>query len=132
LATTITVRGKLDEVRERLAAISGVINYRKTVGWAILQSDEDWLYVTHPELAVTDVCDVCKSHEGRVFSGDEVLSTFPYYYYSPLAPFLIYPRTHMPDLSKFANEPCHCEMTWLNALETIERRLHLEKQAAVL
>lgn len=98
-------------------------------GWPIFQDDEEWLYVTRPDLG--EVCPVCAAYSGMIFSGSQVPITFPYNQLWDTELYIVLPRTHMPDLSLFSNEPCHCELYLQNAAETMERRLHEEKLAVV-
>lgn len=122
--------GSIDVLITSMGNIKAVINGRQLTGWSIGHESERWLYVTFPERAVTDVCPVCDELSQRVFSGDELTLMFPYHEY--IGDSIILPRTHMPDLSKFANEPCHCEMHLLNLAESIEQRLHAEKMLVVV
>jgi len=71
------------------------------------------------------------SHDGVVFDGEEVPRTFPYKYLWITSPYITLPRTHMPDLSKFADTPCRCELHLQNPAEVMEMRLHEEKLAVI-
>jgi len=119
--------GDIDGLYNALFSIKGVIDHHKMVGWAPLHPTEEWLYLTFPDRG--RVCPVCEAHEGMIFSGTDVETTFPYNIYGGNG--VIYPRTHMPDLSKFADTPCHCELHIQNLAESLEKRLHEEKWAVL-
>ena len=125
--SVISLVGSVERVRDSLANIKDVIEYRKSAGWSILHYTEEWLYITFPDRGM--VCPVCEGYEGRIFAGDEVAAEFPFHVYGGEG--TIYPHTHEPDLSQFADTPCHCEMHIQNPAESIEKRLHEEKLAAV-
>lgn len=125
--SVISIVGSIERVRDSLLNVKDVIEYRKTVGWELFHHTEEWLYITFPDRGV--VCPVCENYEGLVMSGSEVESTFPYNIYGGSG--VVYPRTHMPDLSKFADTPCHCELHIQNLAESLEKRLHEEKREVV-
>jgi len=125
----LVVAGTVEEVGDKLTRIWSLIQRRKGVGWPLFQSGEKWLYVTRPDLG--HVCPVCMSHDGVVFDGEEVPRTFPYKYLWITSPYITLPRTHMPDLSKFADTPCRCELHLQNPAEVMEMRLHEEKLAVI-
>ena len=99
------------------------------MGWLVFQADETWQYVTRPELGA--VCPLCGGLDGVTIPGDQVPIRFPYYTYNPATPFVARPRTHQPDLSQFFHEECHCDLIWLDPLETLEKRLHAEKETVL-
>lgn len=123
----LVIEGTLDEVESTLLKIKNIIDNRKTVGWPLFQRGEKWLYITRPDLG--SVCPICMSYEGVVFDGEKVPSTFPYK--EVVAPYTVKPRTHMPNLEDFMNEPCHCEMILQNPAEVMEMRMHEEKLAVI-
>jgi len=126
--SVINVVGSIERVRDDLQSIKDVIDYRKTAGWRMFHHTEEWLYLTFPDRG--KVCPVCEAHEGMIYSGYEVRTMFPYSIYG--GDNVVYPRTHMPDLSKFADTPCHCELHIQNLAESLEKRLHEEKLEVVL
>ena len=121
--TELIITGSLENISDSLNNIKAVISDRKSMGWELLHPSEQWLYIAYPGKG--NVCPLCESHNGRIFSGDEIVAEFPYYEY--IGELIILPHTHMPDLSAFRNEPCHCEMHLQNLAESIEERLHEEK-----
>lgn len=125
----MTLTGTLFELRQQAGAIAEVTEYRNAIGWTIFQSDERWLYVTHPELGT--VCPKCSLYGGHVFNGDQIPVKFEHKTYDPFTPFMARPRTHQPDLSQFFDEECHCDLIWQDALDCLERRLHREKEEAI-
>ncbi len=104
----------------------GVIDNRNAVGWLVFQADETWRYITHPELGT--VCPLCGSFDGTTMAGNQIPVKFPYHTYNSSTPFVARPRTHQPDLSQFFEEECHCDLIWLHPLDTLEKRLHTEKE----
>ncbi len=126
---SLVISGTLRRVEAKLLAISEVVQYRKVVGWDIFQVDEEWFYVIRPDLG--EVCPICESHAGITFRGDQIPFTFPYKELWTTSPYIVLPRTHMPNLEDFGGEPCHCELHLQNAAETLERRLHEEKLAVI-
>jgi len=131
MSLPLVIYGTPDEVEVVLLRIRDIIDNRKTNGWPLFQKGEKWLYNTRPDLG--HVCPVCRPHDGTVFDGEEVPRSFPYKEMAP--PYgeypAAFPRTHMPDLSKFADTPCHCEMVLQNPAEVMEMRLHEEKLAVI-
>lgn len=123
----LVVGGTLQEIEDKLLRIKAVIDSRKTTGWPLFQAGERWLYVTSPELG--RVCPVCQSHSGEVLDGESVRVAFPYA--EMIEKYVASPRTHMPDLSKFFDEPCHCKLILQNPAEVMEMRLHEEKLAVI-
>ena len=124
----LTVSGNLEGLRVRLDRIKTIIDRRKAQGYPLFHSSERWQYFTRPDLG--EVCPVCQQYDQRIFSGDEIKTVFPYAeawgeFYE------VFPRTHMPDLSLFKGEPCHCEMRLLNPVEAFETQLHREKLEAI-
>ena len=126
--SVVVVVGSIERVRDNLQSIKDVIDYRKTAGWQLFHHTEEWLYLTFPDRG--NVCPVCESYEGLILAGTDVESTFPYNIYGGAG--VVYPRTHMPDLSKFADTPCHCELHIQNLAESLEKQLHEEKLEVVL
>ncbi len=124
----LLIIGTADEVIESLRNIQAVVESRNATGWEILHPSEEWEFIVDP--VAGEVCPLCTGYSGMIFSGDMIAVVFPYYEY--LGGLLILPRTHMPDLSEFMNEPCHCELRWMNMLESIEGRLHEEKLLVVV
>lgn len=123
------LRGSLEVIQRQALAVSEIIKRRGSEGWPIFQSDEKWHYETKMD---DNVCPVCEKFEAREFRGDSIPTTFPHYYYYPLAELRIaYPRTHQPDPSLFRNSLCRCRLIWENPLECLEARLHDEKIVAV-
>lgn len=127
--TELTLIGSLEELQEGTLAVMRVIDNRNAIGWSVFQADETWQYVIHPEEGT--VCPLCGSFSNMRIIGDQIPIKFPYYTYDPSTPFMARPRTHQPDISQFFNEECHCDLIWLNPLETLERRLHAEKEAVL-
>ena len=126
---SLVVRGTARQVEEKLLAISAVVQYRKVAGWDLFQPDEEWYYVIRPDLG--EVCPVCEAFAGVTFSGDQIPIVFPHKELWTTSPYIVLPRTHMPNLDDFGGEPCHCELHLQNAAETMERRLHEEKLAVI-
>ena len=125
----IGVSGTLHQVETQLIAISAVISYRKVAGWSVFHADEEWFYVIRPDLG--EVCPVCEAYAGVTFSGDQIPITFPYNQLWTTSPYIVLPRTHMPNLEDFGGEPCHCELHLQNPAATMEKRLHEEKMAVI-
>lgn len=125
----VVIAGTLERIETVLLRIKSIIDSRKITGYPLFQADEVWLYVVRPDLGA--VCPVCESYAGAIFSGDQVSTTFPYKYLWTVNPYVVLPRTHMPDLSLFGGEPCHCEMYLLNPAEAMEKRLHEEKLSVI-
>lgn len=125
--TVLEITGTIEDTLASLENVKVVIDGRKATGWEVGHISEQWLYVTFPSRG--RVCPVCESYGGRIFSGDEIAAEFPFYEY--IGGIIILPHTHMPDLSDFMNEPCHCEMHLQNLAESIEERLHEEKLLVV-
>ena len=127
--SVVVVVGSIERVRDNLQNIKDVIDYRKTAGWRMFHHTEEWLYLTFPDRG--EVCPICEAHGVQgIFSGYEVRTVFPDSIYGGAG--VVYPRTHMPDLSKFADTPCHCELHIQNLAESLEKRLHEEKLEVVL
>ncbi|GAG45625.1 unnamed protein product [marine sediment metagenome] len=99
------------------------------MGWDLFQPDEEWYYVIRPDLG--EVCPICEAYAGATITGDLIPLIFPYKELWTTNPYVVLPRTHMPNLEDFAGEPCHCELHLQNAAETMERRLHEEKLAVI-
>ena len=115
---SIVVRGTVQEVEAKLIALSAVIKHRKMVGWPLFQSDEEWTYITRGDARVCNICWEIES-KGRIV-GSEIPSRFPFY--EVISYGEVHPHTHAD---------CRCRMIWEHPAETLERRLHLEKQAVV-
>lgn len=125
---TLVIQGLLETVRQKVQWVLDIITRRSAEGFAVFQSDEEWQYVTHPELG--RVCPLCNSYDGTIFSGDQIPIMFQYYTYNNTTPFVARPRTHQPDLSQYFYEECHCDLIWLNPSETLKERLHEELEVA--
>uniref|UniRef100_A0A6M3MEJ0 Uncharacterized protein n=1 Tax=viral metagenome TaxID=1070528 RepID=A0A6M3MEJ0_9ZZZZ len=124
----LTVTGNLEGLQVRLERIQRIIQHRKTVGYPFFHSSERWKYFTRPDLG--EVCPVCAQYDQQVFTGDQVKAFFPYVEAWPEF-YEAFPHTHMPDLSQFMGEPCHCELKLLNPVEAFEAQLHREKMEAI-
>jgi len=122
----IVLRGSLEVLREQALVISEIVKNRSFEGFAVFQADEIWLYETELDDRVCPVCEAFGTQQ--IFRGDAIPIVFPDYDYFPSAePFVVYPRVHQRDLSKFFYAPCRCRLIWQNPLECLERRLHDEK-----
>ena len=117
----IVVSGPIDIIRNKLLAISATVKNRKYNGWPPYLSDEEWIYVTHPERSVEGVCPVCQGFEAtETFMGDEIPGNFPTAeQIDPL--HYIHPRVHEahPEL----RGECRCELLWFNARAVLVSRL---------
>lgn len=125
----LVLMGSLEEIRGKTQAVMNIIDRYNATGWLVFQADETWQYVIHPEIGT--VCPLCKSFSEMRITGTQIPIQFPYYTYDPSSPFMARPRTHQPDLSQFFDEECHCDLIWLDPLETLEKRLHAEKEAVI-
>lgn len=124
------ISGPLEKVRDDFSRVADVIRRRSAEGWPVLQPDEEWLYITHPEMAKRGVCPTCKAYDGREFRGDEILLEFPRPIF--VTSLIIRPCVHERDgIQYFYFEPCHCTLEWQSPLECLERRLHAEKLAVM-
>lgn len=127
----IVLRGTLETLWSDSLNISEVLRRRVSEGWPVFQSDEIWLYFTHPEKSRKGkVCPTCEDYSGDEFKGDKIPSEFPCAVF--VNPRFIKPRVHERDgLENFFYEPCHCTLEWQNSAECVENRLHAEKLEAV-
>ena len=125
----IIVSGTFEEIKQKILAISAVVEYRQIFGWRPFQSDETWWYLTHPEKSFMGVCPVCLGFEAQEqFTGDWIPDAFPdREQVDPL--HLIRPRVHMsrPDLKG----ECRCELLWYNPVEVLAERLREEMVGAI-
>lgn len=122
----MTIRGSLDEVQLKLVYIKEVINYRKTGGWGLFQSDESWRWETQRD---THVCPRCAVLEGAAIAGDVIPRDYPDYEMLGVpsagaytAGVVIHPHLHLH---------CRCRLYLDNVAEILEARLHREKIYAV-
>ena len=126
----IVIRGSFEEIRQQLLAIYAIALHRKYNGWPPYQSDEEWIYVTHPERSVEGVCPICQGFEAtETFMGDEIPGNFPTA--EQIDPIHhIYPNVHeaYPEMRGV----CHCELLWFNPREVIVERLIREIEGAIL
>lgn len=121
----MTVKGTLDEIREKLLTITAVIAYRKAFGWPLFQNDEEWQYDSEKD---DRVCYLCREFEAaRIFRGGQIPILFPDY--EVVEWYLIRPRVHIthPEMKG----ECRCILTLSYPLEMIEQRLHSEKMANI-
>ena len=123
----LTLDGLLDEVSSKLRSVQSVIDQKKTTGYQLSHSSAKWKYFTNPDPG--EVCPICLKHDQVIFNGDQVKLSFPYAEY--VGDFVTRPRTHQPDLSQYADEPCHCDMILLNPAEAFEIQLHDDKEAVL-
>lgn len=125
----IVIRGPLSFIRSRVLALSATIKRRKYSGWLPFQSDETWLYITHPERSIEGVCPVCQGFEAREeFIGSEIPGTFPDKEQTdPLHQVLPHVHLNRPEL----RGQCRCELLWLNPREVLVERLNREMIDAV-
>jgi len=124
------LRGPLEVLREQAFVISEIVKNRSFEGFAVFQADEIWLYETEMDNRVCPICEAFGAQQ--TFKGDAIPTVFPDYDYIPLAePFVVYPRVHQHDLSKFFYAPCRCRLIWQNPLDCLEKRLHEEKLRGV-
>lgn len=127
----LVLSGSLEAIREQAVAISKVVRRRASDGWPAFQPDEVWFYETEMD---DRVCPVCEAF-GRqhTFSGNSIPTVFPDYdLHARARGFIVYPRVHQRDPSKFFYAPCRCRLIWQNPLECLERRLHEEKLRVVV
>lgn len=129
MSVPLIIEGTPAEVRDKLILIRDIIDNRKVDGWPLFQAGEVWHYIIRPDLG--EVCPVCGSYAGATFDGAQIPIIFPYKELWTKMPYVVLPRTHMPDLSQFAGEPCHCELHLQNPAEAMEKRLHEEKLTVV-
>lgn len=122
----ITVSGTLAEVREKILAISAMVQYRKNYGWKPFQPDETWLYESEQD---DRVCHVCQGFESQqYFSGDAIPHEFPAReQIDPL--HYVHPHVHQtyPELLGL----CRCSLIWLDPVIVLAERLRLEMMEAV-
>lgn len=133
----IELRGSLDWLQIRLNWIRLTILSRKTGGWKLFQSDEEWLY---DDAGDAKVCPTCKSNaEQNPWKGHEIPHFFPNYefisargagFYIP--PVVVRPRVHSMEEYLYLGGECRCRLTLLFPLETMEERLHLEKMETLI
>lgn len=121
----IVFRGPLELLREQALIISDILKNRSLEGFTIFQADEVWLYETEKDNRVCPICEAFGNTQN--FSGDVISTVFPYYQYFSSNPFVVYPRVHQPDLSKFFDKECRCTVTLQNPLDCLEEKLHNEK-----
>ena len=120
----VTVSGSFANIRNKLLAISATVKHRKHSGWSPFQSDETWLYITHPEASISGVCPVCGGFEARgEFMGDEIPYDFPTReQIDPL--HYVHPRVHQHHTE--LEGMCHCELMWIDPIGTLRARLEDE------
>jgi len=122
----ISISGTPQEILSKLEAAKEVTQRRKTDGWRLFQSDEEWEYIP-----VWDnrLCPVCESFSGR-WVGAQIPVEFSHY--KRWEKNHVKPGTHIdyPHL-KPANAPdayggCRCNLFWPDYLFILSNRLFSE------
>lgn len=130
LPLVIVISGTFEAMQQQLLTIYAIALHRKHNGWLPYQSDEEWLYVTHPERSVEGVCPVCQGFEAtETFMGNEIPTNFPTA--EQIDPIhYIHPRVH--EAHRELRGQCRCELLWFNPREVLVERLTREIEEAVL
>jgi len=129
----LQITGTIQEIAEKLRAVSQVIEEKKTTGYPLWNRAENWRYDSSGD---SRVCPICSQHDGNIYSGDVVKSMFPNVYY--LGSHEAHPRTHdNPGFLSYiqrrigAPHGCGCKLVLLNPAEAFEVQLHEDKRAVV-
>ena len=124
----IHIVGSLQEIAEKMRAISEVIEEKKNTGYPIWSRYERWQYVTMRDI---NVCPVCEQHDRQIYTGDMIKQIFPEAEY--IGWYVALPHTHKTQeaRSKGMRGECRCQMYLLNAAEAFEAQLHEDKKAVV-
>jgi len=122
----IVIKGTLEEINEKLFAMSQIVQQRKVGGWQLFQSDESWDYTTQPD---EKVCPVCQSLKGQ-FNGTEVPVKFQLWEREDQN--VVYPNTHesLPEAA-YVRGRCRCSLAWNDYLFVLLNRLFEEMSEVV-
>ena len=118
---TLTVRGDLVQVAEKILMIRKLVKGRKAEGWKLFRADETWIYFA---MADNNVCPVCKQFAAqRSFNGTIMQMNFP------ASEKFIGIRKRLPRVHR--NRPwlkgwCRCNIEWVDPIGTLETRLGKE------
>jgi hypothetical protein len=119
MSDELIVSGTMQEIVGKLNLLLEVVKNREATGWAALQGDENWQFIS---MGDQRVCPLCLAMEAiGNFVGSEVPAKFPFY--EILEDALILPHVH-------TDPPCRCHLEWPDAAQVCEARLHEEKLVA--
>ena len=131
--SVLVVDGTISEVLSKLTNINDVIDDKRSSGYPLFHSSENWRYVTADD---DRVCRICGPLNGDVFAGDDVMTEFPSAIY--LGDYVTHPKTHdnpnfPDDIERRRDDPegCGCRLHLLNPAEAFEEQLHRDKKEAM-
>lgn len=117
MSEPIYVRGWIRDVKYGLERMREVLRNREALGWRVLQSDEDWMFMTERDLKV---CRRCLGFEGTVHKGDLIYQHFPFFSF-----------IDWRHIKANIHENCRCTLEFVGAIEVYRKRIRKELMMTV-